>query len=78
MFYKQLTPEYQCKTLKQTNIHCTAGPSLAGAVPTALHTVEDLLLQFLPLLLFPGQPLALLVRLAIAVQDLAVLRVPQV
>lgn len=50
-----------------------------GAVPTALHTVEDLLLQFFPLLLLLGQTLSRqLGRTLAAVQDFAVLGVPQV
>lgn len=32
-------------------------PPLTGAVPAALYTVQDLLLQFLPLLLLLGQSL---------------------
>lgn len=50
-----------------------------GAVPTALHTVEDLLLQFLPLLLLLGQSLRRrLGRALAAVEDFAVLCVPQI
>lgn len=50
-----------------------------GAVPTAFHTVEDLLLQFPPLLLLLGQPLGLrLGRVLAAVQDSVVLGVPEV
>lgn len=51
----------------------------AGAVPTALHTVEDLLLQFLSLLLLLGKALGhRLAGALVAVQDFAVLGVPQV
>lgn len=51
----------------------------AGAVPAALNTVEDLLLQFLPLLLFLGQAFSRwLRRVLAAVEDFAVLSVPQV
>lgn len=51
----------------------------AGAVATALHTVEDLLLQFLPLLLLLGQALwHRLASFAAVVEDPAVLGVPQV
>lgn len=51
----------------------------AGAVPTALNTVEDLLLQFLPLLLLLRQPLSWrLERIHAVVEDFAVLSVPQV
>lgn len=50
-----------------------------GAVPTALHTVEYLLLQFFPLLLLLGQALSWWFGRALAVvQDFAVLGVPQV
>lgn len=34
-----------------------AAPPLTGAVPAALYTVQDLLLQLLPLLLLLGQSL---------------------
>lgn len=51
----------------------------AGAVPTALHTVEDLLLQFFPLLLLLGETLHWRLRRTLAVvQDFAILGVPQV
>lgn len=51
----------------------------AGAVPAALNTVEDLLLQFLPLLLLLGQALSRRLRRVLpAVEDFAVLSVPQV
>lgn len=54
-------------------------PLSTGAVPTALHTVQDLLLQFLPLLLLLGQTLSRRLRRALAaVQDFAVLSVPQI
>lgn len=50
-----------------------------GAVPTALYTIEDLLLQFFPLLLLLGQALSRrLGRLLAIVEDFAVLSVPQV
>lgn len=49
-----------------------------GAVPAALHAVQDLLLQFLPLLLLLGQPLGgRRARALPAVEDFAVLCVPQ-
>lgn len=54
------------------------GFSLTGAVPTAFHTVEDLLLQFLPLRLLRGEALSLQLGLVFAAQDFAVLGVPQV
>lgn len=48
-----------------------------GAVPTAFNTVEDLLLQFLPLLLLLGQALSRrLGRVLAVVEDFAVLSVP--
>lgn len=54
-------------------------PLSTGAVPTALHTVQDLLLEFLPLLLLLGQTLSRrLGRALAAVQDFAVLSVPQI
>lgn len=50
-----------------------------GAVPTALHAVQDLLLQFFPLLLLLGQvPGHQLGRAVAVVEDLVVLGVPQV
>lgn len=49
-----------------------------GAVPTALNTVEDLLLQFLPLLLPLGQALSRREQVLAAGEDFAVLGVPQV
>lgn len=54
-------------------------PLSTGAVPTALHTVQDLLLQLLPLLLLLGQTLGgRLGRALGAVQDFVVLGVPQI
>lgn len=50
-----------------------------GAVPAALNTVEDLLLQFLPLLLLLRQALGRWLRRVLAViEEFAVLSVPQV
>lgn len=50
-----------------------------GAVPTALYTVEDLLLQLFPLLLLLRQALLWWIGFACAiVEDFAVLGVPQV
>lgn len=50
-----------------------------GAVPTALNTVKDLLLQFFPLLLLLRQALSRRLGGAlVVVEDFAVLGVPQV
>lgn len=52
---------------------------LTGAVPAALHTAEDIVLQFFPLLFLRGQALGgQLGRALAAVQYFAVLCVPQV
>lgn len=54
------------------------GMSSARAVPTALHTVHDLLLQFLAFLLFLWHALDCRLRLVSVRQNFAVLCVPQV
>lgn len=54
------------------------GMSSARAVPAALHTVHDLLLQFLAFLLFLWHALDCRLRLASVRQNFAVLCVPQV
>lgn len=51
----------------------------AGAVPTTLYTVEDLLLQLFPLLLLLGEALLWWIGFALAVvEDFAVLGIPKV
>lgn len=51
---------------------------LTGAVPASLYTVQDLLLQFFPLLLLLGQSLSCWLWYVLAVvEDFAVLSVPQ-
>lgn len=70
---------FQCRPSVRNEETWRKQPLSTGAVPTALHTVEDLLLQFSPLLLLLGQALRRRLQWALGVvQDFAVLGVPQV